>query len=120
MFLTLEPILEERRRPEAELRAAFNHERARILGVLLDAMVEGLKRLPDTYLPKLPRMADFALWANRASDRGAGAPYSTCCAPITWRGAPPAANARKQDFALVAYNFRQVTATSANQWELYD
>jgi hypothetical protein len=56
-------------------------------------MVEGLKRLPDTYLPKLPRMADFALWANRASDRGAGAPYSTCCAPITWRGAPPAANA---------------------------
>jgi hypothetical protein len=32
--------------------------------VLLDAVVEGLKRLPHTHLPKLPRMADFALWAT--------------------------------------------------------
>ena len=64
VFLTLEPIPEERRRPEAELWAAFEAERARILGVLLDAVVEGLKRLPDTHLPKLPRMADFALWAS--------------------------------------------------------
>ena len=63
MFLTLEPIPEERRRPEAELWAAFEVERPRILGVLLDAAVEGLKRLPHTHLPKLPRMADFALWA---------------------------------------------------------
>lgn len=64
VFLTLEPIPEERRRPEAELWAAFNAERPRILGVLLDAVVEGLKRLPKTNLPKLPRMADFALWAT--------------------------------------------------------
>ena len=64
VFLTLEPIPEERRRPEAELWAAFEAERARILGVLLDAVVEGLKRLPDTHLPKLPRMADFALWVS--------------------------------------------------------
>ena len=46
LFLTLEPIPEERRRPEAELWAAFEAERPRILGVLLDAVVEGLKRLP--------------------------------------------------------------------------
>jgi hypothetical protein len=64
VFLTREPIAEERRRPEAELWAAFEHDRPRILGVLLDAVVEGLKRLPDTRLPKLPRMADFALWAT--------------------------------------------------------
>lgn len=64
VFLTLEPIPEERRRPEAELWASFDSERGRILGVLLDAVVEGLKRLPDTRLPKLPRMADFALWAS--------------------------------------------------------
>jgi hypothetical protein len=64
VFLTLEPIPEERRRPEAELWAAFEAERPRILGVLLDAVVEGLKRLPDTRLEKLPRMADFALWAT--------------------------------------------------------
>ena len=46
VFLTLEPIPEERRRPEAELWAAFEAERPRILGVLLDAVVEGLRRLP--------------------------------------------------------------------------
>jgi hypothetical protein len=33
------------RRPEAELWAAFEAERPRILGVLLDAVVQGLKRL---------------------------------------------------------------------------
>lgn len=27
-------------------------------------MVEGIKRLPDTRLPELPRMADFAVWAT--------------------------------------------------------
>jgi hypothetical protein len=64
VFLTLEPIPEERRRPEAEIRAAFEAERPRILGALLDAVVEGLKNLPETRLPKLPRMADFALWAT--------------------------------------------------------
>jgi hypothetical protein len=64
IFLTLEPIPEDRRRPEAELWTAFEAERPRILGVLLDALVEGLKRLPETHLPKLPRMADFALWAT--------------------------------------------------------
>jgi hypothetical protein len=63
LFLTLEPIPEQKRRPEAELWAAFEAERPRILGVLLDAMVHGLRHLPETHLPKLPRMADFALWA---------------------------------------------------------
>ena len=64
LFLTLDPIPEERRRPEAELWAEFEAERPRILGALLDAVVEGLKRLPETRLEKLPRMADFALWAT--------------------------------------------------------
>ncbi len=64
VFLTLEPIPEKYRRPEAELWAAFETERPRILGALLDAVSEGLKRLSETRLPKLPRMADFALWAT--------------------------------------------------------
>ena len=71
IFLTLEPISEERRRPEAELWAAFEVERPAILGALLDAVVEGLKNLPHTKLQKLPRMADFALWA-------------TACAAALW------------------------------------
>jgi hypothetical protein len=64
VFLTLQPIPEEHRRPEQELWAAFDAERPRVLGVLLDAVVLGLKRLPETRLEKLPRMADFALWAT--------------------------------------------------------
>jgi hypothetical protein len=64
VFLTLQPIPEEHRRPEQELWAAFDAERPRILGVLLDAVVVGLKGLPETRLERLPRMADFALWAT--------------------------------------------------------
>jgi hypothetical protein len=64
VFLTLQPIPEEHRRPEQELWAAFDAVRPRVLGVLLDAVVVGLKRLPETRLEKLPRMADFALWAT--------------------------------------------------------
>ena len=64
VFLTLEPIPEERRRPEQELWEAFECERPRLLGVLLDAVSKGLAELPRTKLDKLPRMADFALWAS--------------------------------------------------------
>ena len=64
VFLTLEPIPEERRRPEQELWAAFEAERPRLLGVLLDAVAKGLAELPHTKLARLPRMADFALWAT--------------------------------------------------------
>jgi hypothetical protein len=64
VFLTLQPIPEERRRPEQELWAAFEEKRPRILGALLDAVVRGLRMLPETRLERLPRMADFALWAT--------------------------------------------------------
>jgi len=64
VLLTLEPIPEERRRSEAELWTAFEAERPRILGALLDAVAQGLRMLPETRLEKLPRMADFALWAT--------------------------------------------------------
>jgi hypothetical protein len=64
IFLTLDPIPEESRRPEAELWANFKAERPGILGVLLDAVAKGIQQLPSTQLKKLPRMADFALWAT--------------------------------------------------------
>ena len=60
VFITLEPILEASRRPEAELDAA----RPRILGAFLDPVAHGLARLPHVRLPRLPRMADFAIWAT--------------------------------------------------------
>ena len=43
---------------QQELWATFEAERPRILGALLDAVVEGLATLPQTKLEKLPRMAD--------------------------------------------------------------
>src|SRR5262249_54746306 len=46
IFLTLEPIAEEDRKPEAELWAAFEPKRPKIFGALLDAMVVGLRDLP--------------------------------------------------------------------------
>src|SRR5208282_5769943 len=64
IFLTLEPIPDEQRLSEQELRAAFEIERPRILGALLDAVVTGLRMVPTTRLERLPRMADFALWAT--------------------------------------------------------
>ena len=63
IFLTLNAIPDEDRMPEAELWARFEKARPRILGALLDALVEGLRRLPDVKLDRLPRMADFATWA---------------------------------------------------------
>ena len=65
MILTLAPIAEMSRRTEKRsCGPTFEAEHPHILGVLLDAVAEGLKRLPNTRLPRLPRMADFALWVT--------------------------------------------------------
>ena len=64
VFLHLEAIPEERRRPETEFWADFDVELPRIFGALLDGLAKGLTMLPKTRLEKLPRMADFALWAS--------------------------------------------------------
>ena len=64
IFLTLESIPERARKPERKLWEDFEKARPKILGALLDAVSTGLRRLPDTELEQLPRMADFALWAT--------------------------------------------------------
>jgi len=71
IFLTLEAIPEERRRPDTELWAEFYDAQPKILGTLLDAVSYGLKQLPNPRPGRLPRMADFALWA-------------TACEPALW------------------------------------
>lgn len=63
IFLTLAPIPEVNRRPEAELWQEFESARPSILGALLNAMVHGLRKMEDVQLGATPRMADFALWA---------------------------------------------------------
>ncbi|MEM9625348.1 MAG: hypothetical protein AAGA21_03885 [Pseudomonadota bacterium] len=64
IFLNLRAIPEECRKPEKEIWAAFERVRPQILGALLDAVSLGLRRLPAVRLQKLPRMADFAIWAT--------------------------------------------------------
>jgi hypothetical protein len=74
IFITLGSLSDLQRRPEKVLWQEFETTRRRILGALLDAMVHGLLRKQDVQLEKLPRMADFAVWA-------------TACETILWPAA---------------------------------
>lgn len=64
IFLHLEPIPEEKRRTEAELGTQFAAVQPSLIGVFCEALARGLAALPRTRLARLPRMADFALWAT--------------------------------------------------------
>jgi hypothetical protein len=50
------------RQTERRLYQAFDEYKPRIFGALLDMMTTGLKRVEETDLDELPRMADFATW----------------------------------------------------------
>ena len=63
IFLTLRPIKDETRREENELKAEFNEAHPHILGALLTAAAHGLKTFPRVKPKRLPRIADFAVWA---------------------------------------------------------
>jgi hypothetical protein len=71
IFLTLEPISEDRRKADQALQRELDQVRPQILGALLDMVVVGLRRLPQINLARLPRMADFALWGT-ACERNPG------------------------------------------------
>jgi hypothetical protein len=62
LFFTLMVIREEKRMAEADFWAAFEKDRPKVLGALLDAIAHGLKELPDIKPASLPRMADFGKW----------------------------------------------------------
>jgi hypothetical protein len=66
LVLQLPALSEDRCRPEAELWADFAKARPRILGALLDAVAAAMKVMPTVRLTRLPRMADFAVWATAA------------------------------------------------------
>jgi hypothetical protein len=63
LLLSLPWLSEARRRPEQKLWDDFELAGPRLLGALLDAVSHGLRALPQVRLDRLPRMADFALWA---------------------------------------------------------
>jgi hypothetical protein len=64
VFLNLPPIAPGQRRREDQFWSAFYLDRPRILGGLLDAVAGGLRELPSVKLAELPRMADFATFAE--------------------------------------------------------
>ena len=66
LIVGLPPIPEDERRPEGELWAAFEKARPSILGALFDAVAGALKTVSSLRLERIPRMADFALWATAA------------------------------------------------------
>lgn len=68
LCVTLDPIPEEQRKPEASLWQQIEAARPAILGALLDAVSTALRRLPELPQPAtLPRLADFAMWVEAAA-----------------------------------------------------
>jgi hypothetical protein len=67
LVVELPPIADRARRAEDEFWAAFETERPALLGALCDTVAMALKRAPAVRLPKLPRMADFAVWLTAAA-----------------------------------------------------
>jgi hypothetical protein len=67
IVLDLPSIQETTRRHEADFWRDFEHARPRLLGAALDIVSAALRALPTTHLPRLPRMADFALWSCAAA-----------------------------------------------------
>jgi hypothetical protein len=63
IFVTADCILKKDRKTREEVIAAFEAERAGILGALLDAVSCGIRTLPRVTGSTWPRMADFAKWA---------------------------------------------------------
>ena len=64
LILSLPPIPEHKRCPEREFWDKFESQRPFIFGALLDALSGTLRELPCVKLSRMPRMADFAVWAT--------------------------------------------------------
>ncbi len=62
--ITLPRINDNHRLTERAFWRQFEVARPGILGALLDIVCAGLKNLPSVHLDRLPRMADFSLWAT--------------------------------------------------------
>jgi hypothetical protein len=60
LTVELQPISRIRRRPDADVKRAYERARPAIMGALLDLLCEVLAALPTLTLSELPRMADFA------------------------------------------------------------
>ncbi len=66
IILKLPTIDETKCRTETKFWAEFDKLSGRILGFLLDAVSTALKHRDDVQLDRIPRMADFCIWAEAA------------------------------------------------------
>ena len=88
LLVRLEAIRDGGRCDEARFWRAFEAERPRLLGALLDAVACGLRRLEATRPDRLPRMADFARFVLAAEPALPYAPgafmaaYDAACADL--------------------------------------
>ncbi|WP_373543907.1 DUF3854 domain-containing protein [Chamaesiphon sp.] len=71
LIAQLPEIPEDKRLPQGKLNEKVESARPRILGALLTVLSQTLSQLPHTNPEKLPRMADYALFAI-ASERALG------------------------------------------------
>jgi hypothetical protein len=62
--INLQPIREDKRKPESEFWPEFNKDKPAILGALLDRVSVALRESPNLRPPHLSRMADFEVWAS--------------------------------------------------------
>lgn len=66
LIAQLPRIPDDQRRSESSFWPAFDAARPGILGAVLDSVSMAIRNLPGTTIDRLPRMADFALWASAA------------------------------------------------------
>lgn len=62
IFIEVPVIPKSRRLTKAAFWQRFEQDAPAIMAGLLEVVVQGLRRLPDTIVAGLPRMADFAQW----------------------------------------------------------
>ena len=69
LTLFLANLTKRTRRSETSFWAAFERDRPKILGALLDVVSLAIKEVPNVTLAELPRMADFAIWSAAAAPK---------------------------------------------------
>jgi hypothetical protein len=112
VFLHLPVIAEDRRRTEKDFWAKFQTDAPKLLGAILDAVSGGLRRLPQTNLACMPRMADFAVFGE-AVCRGLG--YESDKFLTAYRENRKAANESAIEDSPVATAIRELVAK--NKWK---
>ncbi len=113
LIVCLPAISKERRRPEDEMRRAFENARPRIFGALLDAVSGALLNLDSTRLEGYPRMADFARWVT-AAEPALGWPSGTFMA--AYGGNQESANELALEASVVARPLLELLEAQAD-WE---